>query len=221
TDTNRVTVAPIGILCRLLVSTNNGATFSTYSSPNCAVQIAEQSYIVRLIVTNTGQFPLTNVTITDVVGTFASCFSSPRNIGGLDVNGSTTIDCTNRCNACGTVNYAVSVVGEASQNFGHVCAFNLLGSNIVARSSCDTCVTCTSHPKIVVIKHCPASQVPPGGLAVFSGIVSNAGNVTLTNVIVVNDRPTNNTPVFGPITLGPGQWTNFTGSEVVPPNCCS
>src|SRR5207245_1031977 len=76
-------------------------------------------------------------------------------------------------------------------------------------------------PRIAVTKRCPANPVVPGGLAVFSGTVSNAGNITLTNVIVVNDRPTNNTPVFGPVTLAPGQSTNFTGSEVVPANCCS
>jgi len=72
-----------------------------------------------------------------------------------------------------------------------------------------------------VTKHCPPNPVPPGGLAIFSGTVSNAGNITLTNVIVVNNRPTNNTPVLGPITLAPGQFANFTGSELVPLNCCT
>src|SRR6185369_3187178 len=75
-------------------------------------------------------------------------------------------------------------------------------------------------PRIAVTKHCPPNPVVPGGVAIFSGTVSNAGNITLTNVLVVNNRPTNNTPVFGPVTLLPGQGTNFTGSEVVPPNCC-
>src|SRR5205814_1076084 len=32
------------------------------------------------------------------------------------------------------------------------------------------------------------------------------------NVFVENNRPTNHTPVLGPITLQPGQTTNFAGS---------
>ena len=76
------------------------------------------------------------------------------------------------------------------------------------------------EPRLVVTKNCPVSPVPPGGLLAFSGIVSNAGNITLTNVIVVNDHPTNGTPVLGPITLAPQQFTNFSGSYRVCPQCC-
>src|ERR1051325_5098037 len=74
--------------------------------------------------------------------------------------------------------------------------------------------------RLVVTKNCPPEPVPPGGVLIFSGMVSNAGNVTLTNVIVVNDRPTNHTPVLGPITLAPQQATNFSGSYTVCPECC-
>src|SRR6185369_4972418 len=90
---------------------------------------------------------------------------------------------------------------------------------LVTASDTKSCPGITS-PKIAVVKHCPANPVVPGGVAVFSGTVSNAGNITLTNVLVVNNRPTNNTPVFGPVTLQPGETRSFTGSETVPPNCC-
>src|SRR6185503_10491481 len=62
--------------------------------------------------------------------------------------------------------------------------------------------------------------VEPGGLLEFSGTISNAGNVTLTNVLIVNDHPTNHTPVLGPITLAPGQSTGFIGSYTVCLDCC-
>ena len=75
-------------------------------------------------------------------------------------------------------------------------------------------------PRLVVTKQCPANPVPPGGWLVFSGTVSNAGNITLTNVLVVNDQPSNNTPVFGPLTLAPNQATNFSGSYRVCLDCC-
>src|SRR5207244_2971305 len=35
-----------------------------------------------------------------------------------------------------------------------------------------------------------------------------------------NNRPTNNTPVLGPITLAPGQSTNFSGSYLTPLDSC-
>jgi hypothetical protein len=55
---------------------------------------------------------------------------------------------------------------------------------------------------------------------VYSGTVSNAGTLTITNVTVVNDRPAPNTPVLGPITLTPGQFVNFSGSYIAPYDCC-
>src|SRR5262249_5128539 len=55
----------------------------------------------------------------------------------------------------------------------------------------------------------------------FVGIVTNIGNVTLTNVTVVGSMPAAKTPVLGPVTLGPGQATNFTQSyQVKDCNCC-
>src|SRR6185295_443326 len=54
----------------------------------------------------------------------------------------------------------------------------------------------------------------------YSGSVSNAGNITLTNITVVNNRPAANTVVFTVATLAPGASANFTGSYQVPLNCC-
>jgi DNA-directed RNA polymerase subunit RPC12/RpoP len=68
------------------------------------------------------------------------------------------------------------------------------------------------EPCIYVTKECPKTNVPPNGELVFSGIVSNCGNITLTNVYVVNDQPLAGTIVVSNIILLPGQYTNFTGS---------
>ncbi len=59
-------------------------------------------------------------------------------------------------------------------------------------------VTCSNAltPGIKLTKLCPPNPVAPGQLLVFSGSVSNTGNVTLTNVVVVDNRPTPGTPVF-------------------------
>jgi uncharacterized repeat protein (TIGR01451 family) len=88
-------------------------------------------------------------------------------------------------------------------------------SNIVST----TCPVMTS-PRIAVTKNCPSSPTPRGGLYTFTGTVKNIGNVTLVNVFVVNNQPSNNIPVIGPITLAPGASADFTGSYTAPMDCC-
>ncbi|MEI7731888.1 MAG: hypothetical protein WCO56_20110 [Verrucomicrobiota bacterium] len=92
--------------------------------------------------------------------------------------------------------------------------------DLVVSSASTTCPI-SSTPLISVSKLCPALPTPHGSPLVFSGIVSNLGNVTLVNVYVVNNQPTNNTPVIGPITLAPGAFYSFSGSYLAPPVCCS
>jgi molybdopterin synthase catalytic subunit len=75
-------------------------------------------------------------------------------------------------------------------------------------------------PRIAVNKICPAQPTPKGGVYTFTGQVKNVGNVTLTNVIVVNNSPSNNTPVIGPITLAAGASADFSGSYTAPSCCC-
>jgi uncharacterized repeat protein (TIGR01451 family) len=166
--------------------------------------------VITGFVTNTGNITLTNITVTNVIAAIGQSHFvlgpislPPGGVAAFTDQYVTPLD------SCGPYRDTVIAAG-ADKCFGR----------IVTASAFKDCPGITT-PKIVVIKHCPVVPVPPNGLAVFSGIVSNAGNITLTNVIIVNDRPTNNTPVFGPVTLAPGQSTNFTGSEVVPPNCCS
>ena len=86
-------------------------------------------------------------------------------------------------------------------------------------SSADTTCQNTLTPGIKVTKVCPAQPVAPGQLLTFSGSVSNTGNVTLTNIVVVNNQPAANTPVFTRATLAPGEVVSFTGSYTAPTNC--
>ncbi len=87
-------------------------------------------------------------------------------------------------------------------------------------NSVTTSCPITTTPRIFVTKNCPPEPTPHLGLLIFTGTVSNPGNVTLTNVYVVNNQPSNNTPVLGPITLAPGASVNFTGSYTTPKYCC-
>lgn len=67
-------------------------------------------------------------------------------------------------------------------------------------------------PGLAVSVSCPTDC----GLAVFSGSVTNTGNVTLTNVVVLSSQPADNTLVLGPISLAPGTAAVFAGSYVIP-----
>ncbi len=99
------------------------------------------------------------------------------------------------------------------------CGFNLCGGAPVTNSVTVTCPI-THSPGIGVTKHCPERPTPHGGLLTYCGTVTNMGDVTLVNVFVVDNQPTNNTPVIGPITLGPGCFLNFNGSYIAPLVCC-
>jgi hypothetical protein len=67
-------------------------------------------------------------------------------------------------------------------------------------------------PGLAVSVSCPTDC----GFTDFSGMVTNIGNVTLTNVFVLSSQPGDNTPLLGPISLAPGAAAIFTGSYVIP-----
>lgn len=94
-------------------------------------------------------------------------------------------------------------------------------SGALATTSVTTTCPLITTPQLSVTKLCPTLPVEAGGLLVFTGTVTNTGNVTLNNVIVVSSQPAANTAVFGPVTLAPGAGTNFTGSYTAPLNACS
>ena len=84
--------------------------------------------------------------------------------------------------------------------------------------------TCSllTRPAIRVIRDCPPNPVAQGSILTYNGSVINEGNITLTDVVVVySGRPAANTQVFTIARLEPGQTADFTGSFVVPSNCCS
>lgn len=97
--------------------------------------------------------------------------------------------------------------------------YDLCGSQPATASLFTPCPTLTT-PAIAVVMHCPTTPAPRNGTFVFTGTVSNTGNVTLTNVTVVNSMPTAGTPVIGPITLAPGTSRDFTGLHPIDAKCC-
>jgi len=80
-------------------------------------------------------------------------------------------------------------------------------------------VVCADCPVLALTKSCPPYPVPPGGVLGFGGTVTNVGEITISNVVVVNDQPSPNTLVFGPATLLPGEGAAFSGSYNIA-GCC-
>ncbi|MBN2505485.1 MAG: hypothetical protein JXQ71_02200, partial [Verrucomicrobia bacterium] len=159
-------------------------------------------------VTNTGNITLTNVTVvidrpaanTRVFGPvtlvpgqaapFQGSFTVPADIAACSITSMLTVRGNDLCTGA-----SVSSMAAA------------------------TCPLLTS-PRILVTKSCPAAPTPQGSPLVFSGTVANIGDSVLTNIVVVNNQPASNTVVFAALRLLPGQMTNFTGSYIVPTNCC-
>jgi phospholipase C len=81
-------------------------------------------------------------------------------------------------------------------------------------------VACSNCQVLSLKKNCPPYPVPPGGVLAFSGTVSNAGFLPLTNLVVTADQPASNTVIFGPATLAPGGTASFNSSYRVPAWSC-
>jgi uncharacterized repeat protein (TIGR01451 family) len=194
TDTDTIT-------CNVLTSPS---LTLTRACPTNAVATGELLAFNGLV-SNNGNITLAAVTVIDAAVSPTQPVLGPIDLApgqSVPYTGSFTVP----ADFCGTDTVTASGV--------NVCS----GSNVVT-STQTTCPVITT-PQISVTKICPPAPVPRGGLYVFSGIVSNPGNVTLTNVIVVDNEPTNPTPVLGPITLPPGGSISFTGSYTAPLCCC-
>ncbi len=163
------------------------------------------------------------VTVLNTSGPVITCASNKT----VNCDTNWTFDSPNAFDPCTGTNLPVWVLNTMSTNFGPCTQF--LARTWVVTSICNTnvatcsqtvTVTCSNCPVIAVAKQCPPNPVPPGGALAYTGTVTNAGNVTLTGVLVVNDQPAPNTVVYGPATLAPGAGGQFAGSYRVPPCSC-
>jgi uncharacterized repeat protein (TIGR01451 family) len=156
-------------------------------------------------VSNSGNITLVNVTVADSEAPGNSPIAVPIDLApgqSVTYNGSYTIP----PDFCGS-----DTVTASAQD---VCTY------LPVVNSVTTTCPITTSPAITVAMYCPAAATVRGGLFTYTGSVSNAGNVSLVNVYVTDDEPTNNTPVIGPITIAPGAKVYFTNSYVAPTCCC-
>ncbi len=158
-------------------------------------------------VTNTGNISLTNVVVVNSLPAPNTAVFGPITLApgqGASFTGRYLAPTNNTCTVSDTL--------TATGNDG--CT-----SRTVTDTATQTCPVLFTA-RIAITKNCPTNPVPTGELLTYTGTISNPGNITLLNVTVVDNQPTNNTPVLGPITLAPGASSNFTGSYLVPDDCC-
>ena len=159
-------------------------------------------------VTNTGNITLTNVTVVtdrnlNGGGVLVASFSTLASGESQEFNGSYLVP-TNICELSDTL----TVQGTT------------LCGGLVSNNVTRTCAV-TNTPRLVLTKSCPAVAPAPGQRLVFTGTVTNTGDVAVTNIVILNDQPTNLAPVSIIERLEPGQGAAFGGSYVVPANVCS
>ena len=159
------------------------------------------------VVRNTGNIALTNVTVVNNKPAANTVLLGPITLAvgqELPYTGSYVVP----LDSCPP--YADTVIASGTST---------CGGAAVTHQATASCLG-TNSPSIVVTRSCPPAPVPAGGTLNYSGTVTNTGNVTLTNVTVVSDRPAANTRIFGPANLAPGAGAVFTGSYVVPLDSC-
>lgn len=159
-------------------------------------------------VTNTGNITLTNVVVVnDLPAPGAPVFGPVTLAPGAGAAFTGSFLVPTNLNAC-SITSTVKATGNSKCDGKQVTAS--------ATGACPVKV----NPNLLLTTACPPDATPQGARLTFSGTLKNTGNITLTNLVVVNDHPTNGTPVFKLASLAPGQSTNFTGSYIAPSNCC-
>src|SRR5208282_1150975 len=174
----------------------------------CVGSVGENGVITFTgTVTNCGNDTLVGVTVTNFVNNGAFTVLFPTNLAlGQVASFSGSWVPLNPCSPS-----TATLVAQGTDQ--------LTATPRTVTSSASTTCSEVLTPGIQVTKSCPAQPVSPGQLLTFSGSVSNTGNVTLTNIVVVNSQPVANTPVFTLASLAPGAVANFTGSYLAPTNC--
>src|SRR5208282_5189614 len=224
-----------------------GANFTgSYVAPtNCSttsISTATGQSICGVAVTNTVSTTCP-ITTTPLLTLTQNCPTNPVSPGGILTYSATVTNAgnitltnvvvLNNLSGATPVFTAATLAPGAGANFtgSYVAPTNCSTTSIstaTGRSICGVAVTNTvsttcpilTAPAIEVTQTCPITSVLPGGILTYSGIVSNAGNITLTNIVVVDNRPASNTVIFTVATLAPGATANFTGSYQVPSDCC-
>ncbi len=217
-STDIVVAKGTGVISASAVSDNASATCAPDLNPSimvskvCTAQINSAGNAVDVsfqgTVTNTGNEALKNVIVKDDSGTPSDLSDDVvvLNIAKLDAGASQ--------------NYSgvFSTGDSTSTDIVVVKGTGLISATAVSDNASATCAA-DILPDINVTKECVDPAVN-GDPILFSGTVTNVGNVELNDVTVVDDNGTpgdtsDDQTVLGPITLAPGASDSYSGSYLV------
>jgi hypothetical protein len=191
----------------------------TNPNPPCVVLRTTRTWETMDACGNTAQCSQT-ITVLDSSAPVITCATNKTVACGLEWN----FDVPTTTNSCGGTNPIISIASTiTNSSCPLIVTRTWMATNACNKSSlCSQTVTvlCPSCPGLQLTKACPPSPVPPGGTLAWSATITNAGDIVVSNIVVVNNQPVPNTPVFGPITLLPGEGASFTGSYSVPACSC-
>ena len=207
TATDQSTATPRIVTYSITITCENSLTPGIQVTKSCPTQPVSpgQLLVYSGTVKNTGDVTLTNIVVVDNEPALNTpVFSLASLAPGAVANFTGSYLAPTNCSVSDTL------VATASSRCGVA----------VSNSASATCPILTT-PQIVVTALCPTNSVAPGGLVTYTGTVRNAGNITLTNVVVVSDVPAPNTPVFTKPAMAPGESSAFSGSYTLPANACA
>jgi uncharacterized repeat protein (TIGR01451 family) len=164
-----------------------------------------QSATFTIVVTNTGNTTLTNVTVNDPLS--PNCNQSSTTITAL---------ASMAPGASVTYNCSLANVTASFTNVATTTGTPPSGPNVTASDSAPVNVTVPltppkptpTHPAIAIVKSPNSQSIGVGGTATFTIKVTNTGDVTLTNVTVTDPLSTDCNKNLG--TLGVGQSKSYS-----------
>jgi len=165
-----------------------GPSILVTKTPDLQLVRAGGTVTFTITVTNTGDVTLTNVTTSDPL--VPAC---DRTIGTLGVGQSTSYTCT------------VSDVQASFTNVVTATGETPIGGTV---RSTDTADVVRINPAIAIAKTPDLQLVRAGGTVTFTILVTNIGDVELTNVVVSDPLAPSCNRTIG--TLGVGQSTSYT-----------
>jgi uncharacterized repeat protein (TIGR01451 family) len=164
-----------------------------------------QSATFTIVVTNTGNTTLTNVTVSDPLTT--DCAKTSANVAAL---------ASMAPGASVTYNCSLANVQSSFTNVATAAGTPPSGSNVTASDSAPVNMTVPltppkptpTHPGITITKSPATQSIGVGGTATFTIKVTNSGDVTLTDVTVNDPQSTGCNKNLG--TLGVGQSRTYS-----------
>jgi uncharacterized repeat protein (TIGR01451 family) len=208
TDTAPVTVTPPSTPPSSPPSSPGNPAISIAKSPKGQTIDSGQAATFTIVVTNTGNVPLTNVTVSDPLSPDCSKTSAAiPALASMGPGASVTYNCSLNNVTAGFTNVATATGTPPS------------GPNVSASDSAPVTVTppfkppvapkpTPTHPAIDIVKDPKTQSIGVGGKATFTIKVTNTGDVTLTDVKVTDPNSTGCNKSLG--TLAVGQTKTYT-----------